>query len=215
MSAILAGGGIVGNLDPVMDAGARAGIDERGWAVELACGVVERSITVPATSKWPADCDKSTSIVSGRYCLCVRFWLEVLAMDAVLLFRDIVEGTGEVARTALVLLPDPLLSWVDAEAAVVVFERKLLTSSPISVRTTLIAGGESGSGINAALPSRWNIPRISRQVSRSVAFSDSTIRSAPRNAAFSSERLESSSPKEATRRRSVATILFAWRIQGN
>ena len=215
MSAILAGGGMALNLDPVMGAGARVGMGGRGWVAELACGVVERSITVPATSKWPADCDKSTSIVSCRYCLCVRLWLEVLAMDAMLLFRDNVEGTGEVVRTALVLLTDPCLSWTDVEAAVVAFERKLLTSSPISVRTTLVAGGESGSGINAALPSRWNIPRISRQVSRSVAFSDSTIRSAPRSAAFSSERLESSSPKVATRRRSVATILFAWRIQGN
>ena len=108
-------------------------------------------------------------------------------MEAVLLFRDIVEGTGEVARTALLLLAHPRLSWADVEAAVVAFEWKLLISSPISVWTTLVAGGESGSGINAALPSRWNIPRISRKVSRSVAFSDSTIRSAPRSAAFSPE----------------------------
>ena len=116
MSTILAGGSMVVNLDPV-SAGARAGIDGRGWAVELAYGVVERSITVPAMSKWPADCDKLKSIVSGRYCFCVRLWLEGLVMHAVLFFRDIVEGTGEIARTALVLLADPRLSWVDVEAA--------------------------------------------------------------------------------------------------
>ncbi len=148
---------MVVNLEPVMvaGAGARASIDGRGWAVELACGVVERSITVPPTSKWLADCDKSTSIVSGRYCLCVRLWLEVLAMEAALLFRDIVEATGEVAWTALVLLADPFLSWAGIEAAVFAFDRKLLfTSSPISVRTTLVVGGDSGSDINSALPSR-------------------------------------------------------------
>ena len=39
-------GGMVGILDPVMGASARAGVDGSGWAVELACGVVERSITV-------------------------------------------------------------------------------------------------------------------------------------------------------------------------
>ena len=117
MSTILAGGGMVVNLDPGMGAGERAGIDGRGWAVELAYGVMERSITVPATCKWPADGDKLTLIVSGRYCLCVRLWLEVLMVEAVLLFRDGAEGTGEVARTALVLLPDPRLSWVGVEAA--------------------------------------------------------------------------------------------------
>ena len=215
MSAILAGGGMVVNLDPGMDAGTGTGtgtgtgIEERGW---VACGVVERSISVARTSKWLADCDKSTSIVSGRYCLCARLWLEVLAIEAALPFREsdiVVEGAGELARIALVLLTDPRLSRVEPAAAIGAFDRELLTSSPISVRTMLVAGGDSGSDINSALPSRWNIPRISRQVSRSVAFSDSTIRSAPRSAAFSSERLESSSSNVAARRRSVATILFA------
>jgi len=212
ISAILAGGGMVFNLDLALGAGAGAGagagMDGRGWVVERACGVVESSISAPPTSKWLADCDKSMSIVSGRYCLCVRLWLAVLAMEAVLLFRDI-EGTGEVTRIALVLLTDPRLSRVNVEAGIGAFDRKLFTSSPISVRTTLVAGGDSGSGIDSALPSRWKIPLISRQVSRSLAFSDSMIRSAPRNAAFSSEMLESSSSNVATRRRSVATILFA------
>ena len=115
--------------------------------MELACGVVERSITVTATSKWPADCDKSTSIVSGRYCLCVRPWLEVLVMEAVLLFRDLVEGTGEVTRTALLLLEVPRLSWADVEAA-----SSLLIGSRLHPRPSACG------------------PRWSREVSRAVVL---------------------------------------------
>lgn len=192
-----------------------AGAGGRACVVEVACGVLERSISVSPTSKWPADCDKSTSIVRGRYCFCKRLWLEVLAREPALPFRERVDRGGEAERIALILLTDPRRSRVKVGTMVDAFRRELLTSSPIKVRTTLVAGGDSGSGMQSAFPSRSKTSRISRHVSRSFAFSDSTTRSAPRSAAFSSERLESSSSSAATRRRSVATILFAWRIEAS
>lgn len=82
ISTILAGGGMLDSLE---------GAGGRVWVVEVACGVLERSSSVPSTSKWPADCDKSTSIVRDRWCFWKRLWLVVLARDAVLLCREIVE----------------------------------------------------------------------------------------------------------------------------
>ena len=135
--------------------------------MEFGCGVVKRSMTVLAMSKWPAECDKSTSIVNGRYCLCVRPWLEVLVMHAVLLFRDILEGTGEVARIALVLLADPRLSWADAEAASSPSDGSCLHPRPS------VCGPRWSREVSRAVVLTplflhvANIPRISRQLSRS------------------------------------------------
>ena len=107
MSAMLAGGGMVASLDPDIgvdtdaEAEAGAGAPGRGWAV---AGVADRSITVAPTSSWPADCDRSMSIVSDR-CCCGGFggrtWLGIVMEIRLCGFT---QGGGEVARIASMLL---------------------------------------------------------------------------------------------------------------